>query len=1272
MAWGGGKARRWRGTVRLSQGHLDRPRLLGIEADEPGSIWENDGQVHIAQPTPRTYDGFDVAVRAAVEQRLIVELIATDDPDRTPKRFEVPLANLLNGQFTESLDADGNRLFVRRTPGDALRVELQKEHLVFSPHERFRVKVQPQLLGVPPGTVVSLSFVLRQARGGSVLWSHEEQQAAVDQYATLAPVPLEVPLPAQEGVYDLEIVASSRRGPMSLGLKHTLAQRSVQLVVVAPSADTSRPDTSDQARQIVEIDPVNPTWWRRFDLARWLPGARRGPVTNGKTQTIDHTLGQFVRLSTGGDTTAKPAWQAYPLPITEPGKPHVLELEYPSDVPQTMGISIVEPNAAGAVTPIAVDSGVYVDREAAEQPLQLAKHRLVFWPQTRSPVVLITNRQREGAAVYGRLRVLQYQRGLPAMASPTPHATRRIMAYMARPLFTKNFSASETLDPSTQRSFEDWVTFYEGASRLIEYLKFAGYNGLMLTVYADGSSLYPSRVARPTPRFDRGVFFSSGQDPARKDVVELLMRLCDREGIEFVAALEFSGTLPTLEAAKRRIAGTLLNTRTGATSTTADAAFGANSIDWVDTRGRPRLEVLRSAGQPLAASYNILREDVQAAMAELVREFAERYGKHRSFGGIAIQMAAHGFAHFPPADWLADAATLERFCDDAGIKLPAAVETMDGGTWAQLFATDSVHQKWLDWRAGRLAQWHERLREIVVQRRKDASLYLACADLFSDPTVQRMLQPELPRSTTLTSALRRLGIDVARYAQQPDIVLLRPYRVQPTNELPRRAVALALNHNGELDEAIRQAATPASQFFEVPDASPLPSFDAVSPFSRSSIWMLSQFTPSGPTNRRRLARSMAAIDPHLVVDGGWLLMMGQEEANREALKCFRQLPARRFQTIEASTDPVVIRTYSNENNGTYIYLVNDSPWPVTVELETSVSAEQAFDIFGRRDAWSTTNVNDRPVWHVRMEPYGFTAGVFSEPGVRVVRATLVSDNALRQQLAQWLRRLEASAVALEKQPALDVLPNAGFEPDSEGSTSSEIPGWHLNEGSGVEAQLDVQQKHAGRSSLRLRSQGSIASVVSEPFASPATGRLSVWVWLRVADASQQPKLRIAVEKAEPGSRYYRYAVVGRGADGSRLSETWRQYVFHVDDLGNEGPCRIRVRFDLMGAGEVWFDDVTLYDRRFHEHELRELTKIIAMANVKLQAGELADCYHVLQGYWPQFLMTYVAIDEREVADRPEPQPHQPADASAQTEKEEKRPKGILGRINRLLPKFIRF
>ena len=123
---------------------------------------------------------------------------------------------------------------------------------------------------------------------------------------------------------------------------------------------------------------------------------------------------------------------------------------------------------------------------------------------------------------------------------------------MDRPLLPENFSAEEVLDTWSGRTLQDWRTFHQAGTRLVDYLHYAGYNGLVLSVAADGSAIYPSQVLEPTPRYDTGVFFASGQDPMPKDVLEMLLRLMDRENLQLIPALEFATPLPALEAIRRR------------------------------------------------------------------------------------------------------------------------------------------------------------------------------------------------------------------------------------------------------------------------------------------------------------------------------------------------------------------------------------------------------------------------------------------------------------------------------------------------------------------------------------------------------------------------------------------------------------------------------------------------------------------------------------------------------------------------------------------------
>ncbi len=105
----------------------------------------------------------------------------------------------------------------------------------------------------------------------------------------------------------------------------------------------------------------------------------------------------------------------------------------------------------------------------------------IFWPRTTTPMVLVTNRREHAPAVYGKIRVLAAGERLPPALPDRAGGQRRLLAaYLDRPLFPENFSAAECLDAGADASLDDWITFYQGGTRLVEYLDHVGYNGLML------------------------------------------------------------------------------------------------------------------------------------------------------------------------------------------------------------------------------------------------------------------------------------------------------------------------------------------------------------------------------------------------------------------------------------------------------------------------------------------------------------------------------------------------------------------------------------------------------------------------------------------------------------------------------------------------------------------------------------------------------------------------------------------------------------------------
>jgi hypothetical protein len=265
------------------------------------------------------------------------------------------------------------------------------------------------------------------------------------------------------------------------------------------------------------------------------------------------------------------------------------------------------------------------------------------------------------------------------------------------------------------------------------------------------------------------------------------------------------------------------------------------------------------------------------------------------------------------------------------------------------------------------------------------------------------------------------------------------------------------------------------------------------------------------------------------------------------------------------------------------------------------------------------------------------------------------------------------AAALSSPPSLPVLRNPGFElpPGANG----QIPGWLAVPPLGVSVQLDAQEKHLGKQSLRLFSNGPEAHLMSDPFQMPPTGRIAVAVWLRVADAARQPPLRLAIDAKLGGEEHYRFAPLGKGlANGPAvvpLAAGWGQYIFQANDLPLEGLSQVRVRFDLMGAGEVWIDDVQVFDLSFTRDERVELSKMIALANVKLQNGQTGDCLRLLEGYWPRFLesnMPLPVTPAEGLAGKADAPPK--TDGEAPEESPER--SGLLDRMKDLIPKPLRF
>ncbi len=777
VAWGGGdEVQRWSGQVALSEGTFSNIQLLGMEFDSASGIWQEGNVIHIDALRPHRFDGFDVTVNAADSARLVVELNAAGPGP--PLSLDVPLAEAARQLIERRLDDKHSQLRIQRSPNDLLHIETDRRSLIYSPAEQCDFKLRLSAFDFTPGGTIDVATSLSRARGGEVLWSDQQPRVPLPTSGDFTAA-VSVPLPRDEGVYTLHLTLTHPPGLRSrflpIGGEKPLAERSFQVVVVDANAKQS-PSTAETIwKPVLEIDPANPRWWQSLpSFIQRLPGVPRGPLGSIAAKAVDLPTGRYIELP-ASSTRSEPHWQAYPLPVERIGEPHLLEVEYPADEEQHFGLSIVEPNAAGRVVPIGRDSGVYVDGLGRGEQTERHTHRVVFWPRTNSPLLLVTNMHPAAAAHYGVIRVKRASGPLAAAGQQPPwqNAQRLVTAYLARPLVPETFGASEGLDTPTGQSVDDYQTFFESAQRLAAYLPFAGYNGAVVSVLADGSAIYPSRYVQSTPLYNTGLMVAGGNDLPPVDALELLLRRFDEQGLALLPSLQLAAPLPALELLRRR------------------SNPQQSGIEWVGPEGRTWLESQQNA-RALAPYYNLLNESVQQSMLDVAGELVTRYGQHASLAGIAVQLSGDGYGELPGPSWGLDDATVTQFQRDTGVRL-AVPEGPNRFAVRRDALLGPYADAWREWRAARVTQFYARLAALVQNGAPQRRLLLTTEEMFTATRTQSLLQPNVLAGVRLDRLMLDLGIDRQRLEKIPGVVFCPSQYIEPMLPLVDRAIDLEIN-----------------------------------------------------------------------------------------------------------------------------------------------------------------------------------------------------------------------------------------------------------------------------------------------------------------------------------------------------------------------------------------------------------------------------------------------------------------------------------------------
>jgi hypothetical protein len=1064
------------------------------------------------------------------------------------------------------------------------------------------------------------------------------------------------------------VVLAPQSTPRTVG-DWTLTDKRTLPLVISSTEDTSPrrllpnlPRITDLPKQITL--PKLPTFGAQNSpnpVAKEIPGSHDPFKETGYVQllyTQEHFLLEksenhpaFSALSAAGIGGC--IWHSLPLD-TEIGKPYLVEIDYSVNVPQTLGICIVDAVQYGGAYKINTAANIHVAEEIVQdtQSETVATHRLFFWAKTAHPELVLVNRQPDREALFRNIRIsrvvtpglLEDQR-LPKLFEGTAQRKR----------------IGQILDANDLQT-QDWNKAYETSSHLIDQLHRGGYDGVTLTVLSD-------RRSREGGNLDDNLFSLAPRFRGGDKVLEMMFRRFDNEGLTLIPAIEFNMRIDSLER-------------------------------WVQQYPFVAEEVY--IGNPEHRIYNLLSKNVQLAMTQIVCELVDRFGHHPSFGGVAIVLSPESYAQLPlPGAGLGtippDNRTWEQFKSDTwqdetwrslGILFPND-EIVPHSVYGQppqnletarvlaairnrakreefLRSDPKVWEAWVRWRAAKVSEFYAHLAQQVCARAgglrpptsqtepaesrgayapRSCALYLLGGKMLDSPEIQHFCAPTLPNKYTSLQAIQLLGFDLPLIAKTESLHFLKPVQISETKNY--------------CYEGLNSAEV-------APFVSPL--------FSKSGM-LSTQFAyanscadtdhfvtvPSGNQSRKRFVQQLAQSDVLMFMDGGVSLPLGQESAMFDLLDTFRRLPPTAFETFQASEksgglvggltppahdkvslQPLTIR-YKNLPEGMIMYIVNDASFAVEADFNFSADARSGMtELTGHRMIRSFNRNfagTSSHTWRASLQPYDLLAIKISDTNAKIesviVHRPPGVESALKQKVEDLAQRIQAArgGVAWDKMlnPDFELpMPYDAANPH-EKYVRDKIFGWECF-GQSLTAQLDQTAVCQGKSSVRLTNSSDVPDgFYCEVLDIPATGRLAVSMFVGVPADCQSLPMSVVFAALYKNQPYHRVAPVGetlmpRFANVEpKNGVRWHQLVVPFERLPTDSLEGVRIGVQYSGIGTVWIDDVKLYPVRFSESEMLELRKMLVVADQRCSSGRVSDLLSLLDDHWIQFLFQRVPV-----------------------------------------------
>lgn len=1038
------------------------------------------------------------------------------------------------------------------------------------------------LTAEPAEMTVHCTAELRPLRGGDAVWRAERQEIVPTNRLEVPTRPWLFTAPRAEGTYVLEFRATwepvlpPREGSRFSRLIRrrrtpapgSTATRRVTLAVVKPEA-TKESAGPKSEQEVDAVDLSRPRGSRLVASGR-TPEAKDKGWDVPEAALVEPTRRDRLRgwlpwgggadaANLGAPDSAGLAWSALGLKVARPGRAHRLTIKVTGGHPAALGVALLDPSGSGKRPRVALDacaSGPPILPDGATQTFSW-----LVWPDVAEPVLVLVNRGNAAPVQLGNVTLTELADLPPGPSITEPEARPRgFSLYLTGPGALERFGAGDESTPV------DTVVL---AQRLSRYLAYCGATSVVV----------PEGLADRAQR--QALRGQGAEDALGPDRLDLLLRLLGRRGVTAWLELDLSGPLPGLPA--------------------PDAPDAL-------ARGLVRVDDHGHADGP---AYHPLHPDVREALRRRVTDALAARRRDKCVTGLLVRLGPGPTLLGSPATGLDDS-TYERFVremfDGMTAKNVPGLGTDAPNRFSQRaqFVMGTGRTPWLTWRARGIAALYAELAGAARDVSSTATLAVATPGLDDSPAgseAKRADQAGLAPGL----AWRAVGLDLDVWptgAEAP--LVLRG--VDPSDDGLARDLAL----NPELDAKV--AACPDRGLLLAPaESTDDPALRGAGPRLMASA-LAEESAVDEP-----LGHAVAALDARWVVLSA-AAVTGHEDRLRRFAQVYRALPASPAGAAVAERQPSGIAARAvTAGSSTYLTLANDTPYPILVETVVPAVGAAAVDDLGR--GLRLAPKTDRGESHVvlDMPPFGVSAIRIATADVKIEKvATYPSDAVKASMLAQYNALTALLARLNQASDGAAGPPNAGFEPNSESRVvplsmkTGPVPltGWQLVETMGMPgahtAEVDPSQAHSGQGSLRLASTAPPASVASDRFTPNVQSTLTVTAWFR----SSQPgtKVRLWIEGEAAGQPFIRRSEL-------TLQPDWRAQAVRASNLPAGGLDSARLRFELLSAGTVWVDELSVTGETLSDTERAYARRALVAAMQAHRENRYADFARLASSHW---------------------------------------------------------